>query len=98
MKFAKLFCLVALIASTAAAGSFSQPQLPGRLVDQKESKSLRGGGCSNAVDNQCGTAARCSGTLQCVKVYSGDGTGNPTGLACVCTDCVIFGAVGTCTQ
>jgi len=98
MKFAKLFGFAALLASTAVAGSFSQTSLPGRSVDQSEASALRGGGCVNALDNQCGTGARCSGTLQCVKVYNGAGNGDPTGLRCVGTTCVIFANVGTCSK
>lgn len=100
MKCMKLFCVAVFAVSTAAAASFSQPQLPGRSVGQGEADSLKGGRCTYALGNQCGTGASCSGMLSCVKDQSMDGNNNPDGTNC--TDdpkiCTIFKTLGTCSQ
>jgi hypothetical protein len=100
MKFVRLFCLVAFVASTAALGGvFSQPQRPGRVIGQSEAESLRGGGCTNAEDNVCGTEDGCTCMLQCVRDLGGTGDYNPcstNGTRCTGTICQIYSGLGTC--
>src|SRR5262245_10554017 len=100
MKLVKLFGLVLFVASAVAAGSLSEPQLPGRAVERGEAGSLRGGGCVKAEDYVCGTGARCTGMLQCVKNLGCQGDYNPDGLNCTADPlvCRIFGKLGTCSE
>jgi hypothetical protein len=95
MRFVKLFCVVAFVAFTAVLGAFWQPRLAGRTVGDNEAGNLKGGGCYVLLNNQCGTAKGCTGTLPGIKLIC-TGTQNANGVTCI-GKCSILKTPAKCT-
>ncbi len=97
MSLGKVFCALALIASTAASATLTQSQLPGRGVTQSEAESLKGGDCTNAVSSKCGRMSECEGLANCVGSI-GTGKNDPTCSACITDLCDLHAEPGKCAQ